>query len=318
MKKIVVLDGFTLNPGDLKWTGFAKLGDLTVYDRTPKDRIIQRARGAEILLTNKTVLTEAEMSRLPDVEYIGVFATGYNVVDVKAARKYGITVTNLPTYSTMSVAQQMFALLLSITNHAEHYADQDRRGRWTASPDFAYVDTPLIELSGKTFGIVGFGHIGQASARMAQAFGMKVMAFSSKTQEELGSVIKAPSLDDLFRESDVVALCCPLNDETKGMVNSHLIGLLKPSAIFINTARGGLVDEQALANALRSHRIHAAGLDVLTIEPPMADNPLRSLPNCYITPHIAWATHEARVRCMDTAVENLRAYLDGHPQNVVS
>ena len=315
--KIVVLDGFTLNPGDLNWDELASMGDFTVYDRTPRELVVERASDAEVIFTNKTIITDADMAQLPKLRYIGIFATGYNVVDVNAAGRRSIVVTNIPAYSTDSVAQHIFALLLTITNHVEHYASENRKGRWTESPDFAYTDFPLIELAGKNFGIVGYGHIGKAVARIAQAFCMNVLAFSSKPQGELGNVSKV-DIDKLFEESDVVAMCCPLTDKNKGMVNAHLLSLMKPSAIFINTARGGLVDEDALAEALRNGKIYAAGLDVLSSEPPKADNPLLSIPNCYVTPHIAWASHEARTRCMAVAIANLRAFLSGHPQNVVS
>lgn len=314
---ITVLDGFTLNPGDLSWNELEKLGNLTVYERTPSDLVVERAINSEIIFTNKTVITEEHIRLLPRLRYIGVFATGYNIVDVKAASEAGVTVCNVPAYSTDSVAQQIFSLILTITNHSEYYSEQNRLGRWTMSPDFAYTDFPLIELAGKTLGIVGYGNIGKATARIASAFGMHVRVVSSKPQEKLPEVVKT-DVEDLFRLCDVVCMCCPLTDDNKGMINDSLLSLMKPSAIFINTARGGLVDEEALARALNEKRIYAAGVDVLSCEPPKENNPLLKARNCYITPHIAWATYEARVRCMKISVDNLKGFLDGKPLNVVS
>lgn len=312
-----MLDGFTLNPGDLDWAPLERLGELTVYDRTEAELVVDRAKDAYIVFVNKTILTAAQLAELPKLKYVGVFATGYNVVDVKAAAKLGIAVTNVPAYSTMSVAQQIFALILAITNRSEHYAQENRKGRWCESPDFAYTDGALIELAGKTFGVVGFGNIGKAATDIARAFGMKLRAFSSKPQSELGDVVKS-SLDELFSQSDVVAMCCPLTESNRQMVDARLLSLMRPSAIFINTARGGLVDENALAEALREHRIYAAGLDVLSAEPPTDSNPLLHLDNCYVTPHIAWATLEARRRCLAIAATNLASYLSGTPTNIVS
>lgn len=313
---IIILDGFTLNPGDLSWEPIKKLGKLTVYDRTPKEDVVARSRDAEVLFTNKTVITAEEIRQLPKLKYIGVFATGYNVVDVKAAAEAGVTVTNIPAYSTMSVAQHIFSLILTISNHSEYYAMKNREGAWTCCRDFSYTDFPLFELDGKRLGIVGYGHIGHAVARVAKAFGMKVAVFSSKPQEEIPEVEKM-SLDELFSECDIICLCCPLAPDTKEMVNSRLLSKMKKTAILINTGRGGLVKEQDLADALNSGRIYAAAVDVLSTEPPKAHNPLLSARNCYVTQHIAWATVEARRRCLTIAADNLAAFLAGTPQNVV-
>jgi glycerate dehydrogenase len=313
--KIVILDGYGLNPGDLSWAAFESLGDCTVYDRTSPKELLARAEGAEALITNKTVITAAHMAALPALKYIGVLATGYNVVDVNAAHQHGIVVTNIPAYSTASVAQMVFAHLLNITQRVDEYARQNREGRWAANADFCYWDAPLIELAGKTMGIVGFGHTGQATARIAQALGMKVQVYTSKAQASLPQGIVKCTLDDIFRRSDVVSLHCPLTPDTAHLVNAKRLAQMKSSAILINTGRGPLVDEGALAEALQEGRIHAAGLDVLASEPPSAQNPLFGVKNCYITPHIAWATVEARTRLMEIAVENLRAYQQGEEKN---
>lgn len=309
--KIIVLDGYGLNPGDLSWNGFEKLGECTVYDRTTPEQVVERAAGAEILITNKTVLTADIMKSLPDLKYVGVLATGYNVVDVKAAKERGIVVTNIPAYSTDSVAQMAFAHLLAITQHVEHYTEENRIGRWADCRDFCYWDTPLMELAGKKMGIVGFGHTGQATARIASAFGMRVLVYTSKNEQQLPSGVSKVSLDDLFRTCDVVSLHCPLTDTTKYLVDAARLKQMKPSAILINTGRGPLVNEHDLADALNRGEIYAAGVDVLSCEPPKADNPLLAARNCYVTPHIAWATIEARSRLMDMAVENLRSFLSG-------
>lgn len=314
---IVILDGYTLNSGDLSWEPLAALGNLTVYDRTAPDEVVPRSLNAEIVLTNKTVVTGEHIRLMPKTKYIGVMATGINVVDVAAAVECGIVVTNVPAYSTDSVAQQIFSIILTITNHSEYHAQQNRMGRWTASPDFAYSDFPLIELAGKRLGIVGYGNIGHATARIARAFGMKVAVFSSKSQAELPDVEKM-SLEELFAESDVVCMCCPLTADNRGMINSSLLDRMKPTAIFINTARGGLVNEADLAAALDNNRLYAAGLDVLNQEPPVNGSPLLSARNCYITPHVAWATFEARERCLDITIANVKGYLAGEPCNVVS
>lgn len=316
--KITILDGYTLNPGDLDYAPLEKLGDLTVYDRTSPDQVIERAAGSEILLTNKVKLGEAEFAQLPDLKYVGVLATGYNVVDTEAARRHGIVVTNIPAYSTESVAQQIFALILTITNHAERYAAENREGKWCSSIDFMYTDSPIMELCGKTLGVVGYGHIGQAVARIANAFGMKVKAFSSKTQDAIGSYVIKSGLDELFQTCDIVCLCCPLTPDTKDMVNSKRLSLMKNTAILINTGRGPLVIEEDLAETLKSGKIAAAGLDVLSSEPPACDNPLIPLENCYITPHVAWASLEARQRLLAIAASNIEAFLSFSPLNVVN
>lgn len=316
--KIIVLDGYGLNPGDLSWSGMEALGELTVYDRTSPSELLERSAGAEVLITNKTLITAEDMSALPQLKYIGVLATGYNVVDIDAAKARGIVVTNIPAYSTSSVAQMVFAHLLNITQRVGYYADENKQGRWTNSVDFCYWDTPLMELDGKKMGIVGFGNIGQATARIAQAFGMEVCVVTSKEQSALPVGMKKMELDELFASCDVVSLHCPLTPTTKEMVNADRLKLMKPQAILINTGRGPLVNEQDLADALNEGRIAGAGLDVLSVEPSQKDNPLLGAKNCFITPHIAWATKEARTRLMNIAVENLKAYQEGHIINNVA
>lgn len=315
--KITVLDGYALNPGDLSWDGFKNLGDVTVYERTSPSELYNRAFGSEVLITNKTVLDAEMMSRLPGLKYIGVIATGYNVVDVDAARKLGIIVTNIPAYSTMSVAQHVFALLLAVTDRVEHYAIEVARGRWSDVRDFCFWDTPLVELSGKNFGIIGMGNIGSAVARIASALGMNVLAYTSKDSSQLPVDVTKVSLERLFSDSDVISLHCPLTPSTKELINSHTIAEMKDGVILINTGRGGLVNENAVAEALTSGKIGAFCADVLSTEPPAADNPLLGAPNAYITPHIAWATKEARERLMDIAVANLKHFIEGVPTNVV-
>lgn len=317
--KITVLDGFTLNPGDLSWEQLENLGELTVYDRTSPEMVVERACGSEIVLTNKVVLDRAILDRLPDLKYIGVLATGYNVVDVEAAREKGIVVTNIPAYSTDSVAQMVFALLLAVTNRVETFTAKNRIGRWSDSVDFCYWDAPLTELAGKYFGIVGLGNIGRKVAVIARALGMKVLALTSKDKNELPEgVEKAASLQDLLSRSDVVSLHCPLTDATRSLINSSTLKMMKPSAILINTGRGPLIDESDVAEALKEGVIAAAAVDVLTTEPPKVDNPLLSAPNCYITPHVAWASTEARRRLMDIATANVAAFLAGNPRNRVN
>lgn len=316
--KIVILDGYALNPGDLSYDCLRQFGELTVYDRTAPEELIARAIDADALLTNKVVLGDEEFAQLPRLRYIGVQATGYNVVDVEAARRHGITVTNIPAYSTASVAQMVMAHLLNITQRVGYYAEQNREGRWSENPDFCYWDTPLIELADKQMGIIGFGRTGSAVAHLAKAFGMKVAAYTSKPQEELSEGILKMSLEELFRTSDVVSLHCPLTPTTHHLVNAERLALMKPTAILINTARGPIIDEQALADALNSAKIYAAGIDVLCEEPPRQGSPLLSARNCFVTPHIAWATLEARTRLLKICEENLRAFVEGHPQNVVS
>lgn len=317
--KITVLDGYGLNPGDLSWEELKKLGDLTVYDRTAPSETIERSAGSEILITNKTIIDRGIIEKLPDLRYIGVLATGYNVVDITAAREKGITVTNIPSYSTASVAQMVFSLLLAITNGVEHFTADNRAGRWSRNADFCYWDSPLMELAGKTFGIVGFGNIGSKVAGIALALGMKVMAQTSKSQEELPTGIeKATGLEHLLKECDVISLHCPLTESTKHIINATTLAMMKPSAILINTGRGPLVDEIALAAALNSGALRGAGVDVLSCEPPSIDNPLLYARNCYTTPHIGWATTEARQRLMDIAVANVANFLNGTPTNVVN
>ena len=316
--KIIVLDGYGLNPGDLNWEGFETLGELTVYDRTLPSELMQRAAGAEVLITNKTLITAENMADLPELKYIGVLATGYNVVDIDAAKARGIVVTNIPAYSTASVAQMVFAHILNITQRVGYYADENKQGRWTKNADFCYWDTQLVELQGKKMGIVGFGNIGQATAGIAQAFGMEVCVYSSKPQFVLPSGIKKMDLDELFAECDVISLHCPLTPDTKEMVNTERLNKMKSNAILINTGRGPLINEQDLADALNEGRIAAAGLDVLSVEPSVEGNPLLTARNCFITPHIAWATLEARTRLMEIAVQNLKSYLNGQIINNVA
>lgn len=316
--KIVVLDGYAMNPGDLSWEELKTMGDCTIYERTLPGEVMERAKGAEVLLTNKTALRAEHIGALPDLKYIGVLATGYNVVDVEAAKRRGIIVTNIPAYSTQSVAQMVFAHILNITNRVEHYAEEVRKGEWTRSRDFSYWNTPLVELDGLKIGIIGLGHTGQATARIAQSFGMEVWAFTSKPQNELPEGIRSESLDEIFKECDIVSLHCPLTPETRNLVNAGRLAMMKPTAILINTGRGPLVDEQALADALDNKVIAAAGLDVLSSEPPKAGNPLLTARNCFITPHIAWATHAARKRLMAIAVDNLKGYVSGKVINNVA
>ena len=317
MKRIVVLDGYVLNPGDLSWQALQALGPCVVHDRTPPSRIVERAREAEIALTNKVVLSREVIAQLPDLLYIGVLATGYNVVDVAAARERGIVVTNVPAYSTPSVAQLTFALLLELAHHVGEHARGVREGRWARSADFAYWDFPLVELNGLVMGIVGFGNIGRSVAGLARAFGMKVLV-STRRPQAAPDGVEFTDLDTLFRRADVVSLHCPLTAETAGLVNASRLALMKPTAFLINTGRGPLVNECDLADALNAGRLAGAALDVLASEPPPADNPLPAAAHCIITPHVGWATFAARRRLMDTVVENVRAFLAGRPKNVVS
>ena len=316
--KIVILDGYTANPGDLSWKALEEMGALTVYERTKPEETIDRAKDAEVVLTNKVLLKRQEIEQLPKLRYIGVLATGYNVVDLEAAREHGIIVTNVPAYSTLSVAQMVFSHLLTVTNHTEHYARQNREGKWTASPDFSYMDMPVTELAGKTFGIVGLGNIGQRVAMIAAAFDMSVVAYTSKSVDQLPPYIQKRTLDEVLAESDVLSLHCPLTPDTQHLVNRQKLQKMKPSAILINTGRGPLISDQDVADALNNNRLKAFCADVLTEEPPKADNPLLRCENAYITPHIAWASSEARVRLLDVAINNVRAFLDGKPQNVVT
>lgn len=316
--EIRVLDGYCLNPGDLSWEEMGRLGNLVVYDRTSPAELLERAKDAEVLIANKTLITAENMAALPKLKYIGVLATGYNVVDIEAAKERGIIVTNIPAYSTDSVAQMVFAHLLNITQRVSYYAEKNRQGVWSANADFCYWDSCLMELSGKWMGIVGFGNIGQATARIASAFGMNVGVYTSKNQAELPEGFKKMELDELFKTCDVVSLHCPLTSTTKEMVNATRLKSMKPTAILINTGRGPLINEQDLADALNTGVIAAAGLDVLSTEPPTSDNPLLMARNCFITPHIAWATKEARSRLMQIAVANLKGYMEGHVINNVA
>ncbi len=332
--KICILDAYTANPGDLSWEALAALAPLSVYERTAPAQVPERAADAEIVLTNKTLLTADIMSQLPRLQYIGVLATGYDVVDVVAAAGRGIVVTNIPAYSTASVAQAVFAHLLNITHRVQRHSDKVHAGAWVRSEDFMFTEGSLTELAGKTMGIVGMGNTGQAVARIALAFGMKVLALTSKTDEQLrglsgvaasfvgaedseNRLIRSVSKEELFAQSDVLSLHCPLNKNTRAIVNVETLSLMKPTAILVNTGRGSLVDEQALAEALNQGRIAAAALDVLSTEPPKADNPLLFAKHCYITPHIAWATKEARERLIRIATDNVKAFLEGCPQNRV-
>lgn len=316
--KIVILDGYTANPGDLSWGELQQLGELTVYERTAPEETVAKAADAEIVLTNKVVLGCAEIEQLPRLRYIGVLATGYNVVDIDAAHRHNIIVTNVPAYSTESVAQMVFAHLLTVTNRTEHYALLNRNGRWTDNPDFSYWDTNLTELAGKQFGIIGLGNIGQRVAAIANAFGMHVAAYTSKRLEELPAYVTKKTLELLLKESDVISLHCPLTPDTRHLINSQSIKQIKPSAILINTGRGQLVDEHAVAAALKENRLTAFCADVLTEEPPKADNPLLAQPKAFITPHIAWATNEARRRLVQVTIDNVKAFVCGHYTNVVS
>ena len=327
--KIVVLDGYTMNPGDLSWEPLESLGECTVHDRTPPQAVLERARGAAIVLANKVPFDAERIAKLPDLKYLGVLATGYNIIDTAAARERGIVVTNVPAYATRSVAQLVFALVLELAHHAGDHSRGVRDGRWTRSPDFCYWDWPLVELQGLVMGIVGFGQTGQAVADLARAFGMRVLVHTrSPCSRECLSLQGSPrpphegvrfvDLETVFRESDVLTLHCPLTPQTEGLVSAKRLALMKPTAFLINTSRGPVVSERDLADALNSGRIAGAGLDVLSTEPPKADNPLLAAKNCILTPHIAWATRAARARLMKTVVENVRAFLAGQPQNVVS
>jgi glycerate dehydrogenase len=316
--KIVVLDGFTLNPGDLSWDDLKALGSCEIHDRTPSEQTVARAKGAEILLTNKTVLDRASIRSLPEARYIGVLATGYNVVDIAAARERRVVVTNVPDYGTPSVVQLTFALLLELTHQVGLHATGVRQGRWCRNPDFCYWETPLLELAGLTLGLAGYGRIGQAVARVALAFGMKVLVFTPHPPSPVPPGVGFVSLGELLASSDVVSLHCPLTPQTRHLINAARLAQMKPSAILINTGRGLLVDESALASALNSGRLAGAAVDVLSTEPPSPENPLLTARNCIITPHLGWATRAARDRLMRIAVDNLRAFLDGLPQNTVT
>lgn len=316
--KIVALDGYAANPGDLSWDELKALGECVIYDRTAPEEVLERAADAEVMLTNKVVITAEMMAALPQLKYIGVMATGYNIVDIDAARERGIIVTNIPSYSTASVAQMVFAHILNIAQQVQHHSEAVHQGRWTASKDFCFWDTPLIELRGKKLGIVGLGNTGYTTARIAIGFGMEVYAYTSKSSFQLPPEIKKMELDQLFSECDVISLHCLLTDKTRELVNAARLKLMKPTAILINTGRGQLVNEQDLADALNNGQIYAAGLDVLSQEPPKADNPLLTARNCYITPHIAWASAAARERLMGILLDNLKGYIEGKVINNVA
>ena len=316
--QIVVLDGYTLNPGDLTWDELKELGTCEIFDRSRPEEVVPRAIDAEVLLVNKVELSREVIGQLPKLRYIGLLATGHNVVDSQAARERGVPVTNVPTYGTQSVAQVVFAHLLNLTQRVGYHARTVAEGRWSGCEDFCYWDFPLVELAGLTMGIVGFGRIGRATAELALAFGMKVLACDPVLPGDVPQGVEIVDLDAIFRQSDVISLHCPLTPETQQLVDWDRLALMKPSALLINTSRGPLIDEGALAEALNSGGIAGAGLDVLSVEPPPADNPLLGAENCFVTPHIAWATRAARKRLLRTVVENVRAFLEGRPQNVVN
>lgn len=316
--KIVVLDGYTLNPGDLTWEGLEKLGDLTVYDRTPEDKIAERIADAEIVFTNKVPITK-EILEKTNIKYIGVLATGYNIVDIEAAKQKGIPVTNIPTYGTASVAQMVFAHILEICHHVAAHSEAVKAGEWTNNPDWCFWKYPLIELDGKTMGIIGYGRIGQAVGKIAQSIGMKVLAYDKYQNKTLEcETMKYVDMDNLLKNSDIISLHCPLFDDNKGIINKNTIAKMKDNVIIINTSRGQLIVEEDLAEALNQGKVYAAGLDVVSKEPIEADNPLLKAKNIFITPHIAWAPKESRQRLMDIAVDNLKAFMEGRPVNVVN
>lgn len=320
--KIVVLDGYAANPGDLSWEELKQLGDLTVYDRTPQSQVVERALDAEAVLVNKVNLTRDIILQLPRLKYIGELATGYNNIDLAAARERGVVVSNIPAYSTQSVAQHVLALLLNVTNHVDEFARKNRNGRWSANPDFCYWDEPLVELEGKTMGIIGLGHIGQRVAQLALCLGMRVIASTSKPQDQLPAGISKVTREELLAQADVLSLHCPLvqdgDNATYHLISAETLLRMKPSAILINTGRGPLVDEVAVAEALHEGRLAAYCADVTVEEPPRISNPLLQEPHAYLTPHVAWATVEARQRLMDICVANVKALIAGQPINVVS
>ncbi len=316
--KIVSLDCHSVNPGDLSWEGIAELGDFTVYERSAESEVVERAKDADMILINKVVITRELLAKLPKLKYVGELATGFNNIDLEACKERGIVVTNIPAYSTDSVAQMVFAHLLNVATKTDHYASETRKGVWGKQTDFCYWEEPLMELAGKTLGIVGLGNIGCKVARIAHALGMDTSAYTSKNSSELPDNIRKTTLDGLFSTCDVISLHCPLNDETYHLINQDSIAKMRPGVILINTGRGALIDEEAVAEALKSGRMKAYCADVLTEEPPRTGSPLFDCENAYITPHIAWATLEARQRLMTIATENIRAYINGQPQNVVT
>lgn len=317
-KNIVVLDGYTLNPGDMSWDALKKLGNCTIYDRTAPADVVERCKDADIVLTNKVPMREVEMSQLPRLRYIGVLATGYNIVDTVAAASRGIVVTNIPAYSTNSVAQMVFAHLLNIVNTTQQHTDSVRRGDWCRCADFSYMLSPQTELAGKTMGIIGLGNIGRAVAKIADAFGMRVVARTSKQADELPAYITPMPMEQILAESDVLTLHCPLTADTQHLINADTLAQMKEGAILINTGRGPLIDEGAVADALNNGHLRAAGFDVLAVEPASSENPLLTARNAFFTPHIAWATYEARVRLMDIMVNNIVAFLSGNVVNKVN
>ncbi|WP_069999311.1 D-2-hydroxyacid dehydrogenase [Cellulosilyticum sp. I15G10I2] len=317
--KIVVLDGYTLNPGDISWQELERLGELTVYDRTPEEKILERLQDAEIVFVNKVPLTKETLSQAPALKFIGVLATGYNIVDAAAAKELGILVANIPTYGTTAVAQFVFALLLEICHHVGEHSEEVKKGAWTNNIDWCFWNHPLIELAGKTMGIIGFGRIGQQTAQIAQALGMKIVAYDEYPNHALETdTLKYATLDELLGVSDVISLHCPLFESTKGIINHHTIAKMKDGVIIINTSRGPLIVEEDLRDALNLGKVYAAAVDVVSTEPIKANNPLLDAKNCIITPHIAWAPTESRTRLMDIAVNNLKAFLDGAPVNIVN
>ena len=316
--KILILDGYTENPGDLSWEGFENLGDLTVYDRTPIEKTIGRIGDAEIVLVNKAPITRETIEACKNIKYIGVLATGYNIVDIEAAGERGILVSNIPTYGTDAVGQFAIGLLLEICHHIGHHSQAVKEGRWENNPDWCFWDYPLIELAGKTMGIIGLGRIGRTTGRIAKALGMNVIAYDEYPSDEGREIAQYMDLDRLFENSDVICLHCPLFPSTQGIINKDTIAKMKDGVIIINNSRGPLIVEQDLADALNSGKVYAAGLDVVSVEPIRSDNPLLRAKNCIITPHISWAPKESRQRLMDIAVDNLKAFLNGTPVNIVN
>lgn len=317
--KIVVLDGYTLNPGDLSWEALKKIGNLVVYERTPTNKVLERSKGATAIFTNKTLVSEETIRQLPTLKYIGVLATGYNIVAVEIAKEKGILVANVPSYGTTSVVQHTFALLLELCHRVQQHSDLVSKGNWSKSPDFCFWETPQVELFGKTIGIIGFGNIGQQVASVATAFGMNIIA-TSRTQRDQAhrKNFRWATVPELLKESDIVSIHCPLFPKTEGLINTKNLQLMKKSSFLINTSRGPIIIEKDLADALNNNLIAGAAVDVLSSEPPSMDNPLFKAKNCIITPHIAWATKEARSRLMNVAIENLSSFLKGNPVNIVN
>lgn len=316
--KIVILDAYVTNPGDLEWGNLDELGECVMYDRTSRDQILERCKDADVVLTNKVPFKKETLQALPNLKYIGVMATGYNIIDTEAAKEQGVVVTNIPAYSTNSVAQMVFAHILNITLHVQKHSDEVHAGKWSSNSDFCFWSTPLIELHDQTIGIIGYGSIGKAVARIAIGFGMKVIAYTSKSQMQLPPEVKKVDLDELFKDSDIVSLHAPLTEDTRNMVNKERLAMMKPTSILINTSRGPLINEADLAEALTNKVIYAAGIDVMSQEPPKADNPLLKVENCFITPHIAWASLAARKRLMEILTDNLTAFINGKPINRVN